>query len=95
MKKVSSTIEFCTFKLVKEPSFSLNWQFWCIQTDVVYVLKQKGNITIEVCIFKLVYVRNLTLKNFEFWDQIYPKRVFLPIVVKFRVRLPKAVTNQV
>ena len=35
------------------------------------------NITIEFCIFELVWVPNFILNSFEFWDQVYPKRVFL------------------
>ena len=31
----------------------------------------------EFCIFKSVSVPNFTWNNFEFWDQIFPKRVFL------------------
>ena len=32
---------------------------------------------IQFCIFKLVSVPNFTLNSFEFWDQIFPKSVFL------------------
>ena len=31
----------------------------------------------EFCIFKLVLVPNFTLNSFDFWDQTFPKRVFL------------------
>ena len=31
----------------------------------------------EFCIFKLALVPNFTLNSFEFWDQTFPKRVFL------------------
>ena len=44
-EKVNSTIEFCVFKLVYVPNFSLNWQFWfcgpSLSEKGVFGLKQK------------------------------------------------------
>ena len=34
------------------------------------------NITIAFCVFELVWIPNFTLKGFEFWNQICPKKVF-------------------
>ena len=33
-EKVNSTTEFCIFKLVLVPNFSLNWQFWFFWPDL-------------------------------------------------------------
>ena len=35
------------------------------------------SITNEFSIMKLVWLQNFTLQCFEFWDQIFPKRIFL------------------
>ena len=34
-------------------------------------------IAIEFCMFELVFVSNFTLKNFEFFHQIYSRRIFM------------------
>ena len=38
---------------------------------------KKVNISNEFCMFKLVWGPNFTLKSFKFWDQIFPKSIFL------------------
>ena len=37
----------------------------------------KIDTTIEFCIFELVFVSNFTLNNFEFLDQICPRKIFM------------------
>ena len=45
-ENVNTTIEFCIFKLVWVPNFSLNWQFWFFRPNLpkkgVSCLKQKS-----------------------------------------------------
>ena len=57
-------------------NFSLNWQFYFFGTNLpkkgVSGPKQKKvNITIEFCIFELVYVPNFSL-NWQFWFFFWP-----------------------
>ena len=37
----------------------------------------KIDTTIEFCIFELIFVSNFTLNNFEFLDQICPRKIFM------------------
>ena len=76
-------IEFFLFKLVQVLIFSLNWQLKffgphsptkssCFQSKT-----DKIDTTIEFCIFELIFVSNFTLNNFEFLDQICPRKIFM------------------
>ena len=61
--------EICIYKLVKEPSFSLNWQFWFFKPNLEKVISKKEkkvNIFIELCIFGLFLVSNFGL-NWQFY----------------------------
>ena len=66
------SIEFCIFKLVLVPDFSMNWQLWVFRLNLVRKSvsdqkQEKGNITIEFCIFQLVLIPNFSLNNnFDF-----------------------------
>ena len=79
-EEVNIIIEFRIFKLFLVPNLSINWQFWFFRSDLPRKsfsgLKQKKvDTTIEFFIVKLVPISAQT-DNFEFLDQIYPKRVF-------------------
>ena len=69
--KIDTTIEFCIFKLVFVSNFTLNKQFWIFGPNLpkkdIYGQKQK----------KWTSSLNSETDNFDFFDQIYPKRVFL------------------
>ena len=77
------TIEFFIFKLVLVPIFSLYWQLRYFgpnfPTKGSYFQSKTDKIdtTIEFCIFELVFVSNFTLNNFEFLDQICPRKIFM------------------
>ena len=61
--------EIYIYKLVKEPSFSLNWQFWFFKPNLEKVIskrEKKVNIFIELCIFGLFLVSNFGL-NWQFY----------------------------
>ena len=74
MEKVNTTIAFCIFELLWIPNFTLHH----IPLKPIFRSKtKKVKITIELYIFELVWAPNFTLtNNFEFWDQICPKRAF-------------------
>ena len=81
--KVNIIIEFRLFKLVLVPNFSSKWQF-CFWDQICtkryfWSKTEKVNIIIEFRIFKLVSWNQISAltDNFDFFDQIYPKRVFL------------------
>ena len=79
LEKMDTTIEFCIFKSVYIPNFTLNWQFWFfwqICPKNYFLSKtEKVNITNEFCIFELVKVPNFSL-NWQFWffGPILPKK---------------------
>ena len=59
------TIVIFWTRFVKKGSY----YFWS-KTD-------KINTTTECCIFELVFVSNFTLSNFEFLNQICPRKIFM------------------
>ena len=67
-EKVNITIEFCTFELIL---------ILFLKKRILPMKNRKMNITIEFFIFVLVKVPNFNLNwNFDFLDQIFPKRMF-------------------
>ena len=83
-KKVNIIIEFCIFKLVLVPTFSLNWQFWLFRPDLprkgFSVLNQKKwtpHIFYVILHIKISLVRNFS-SNWQFWffESNLPKKVF-------------------
>ena len=80
-EKANLTIKFCRFESLYVPNFSLNWQFWFFGPNLPKNFisgqkKRKVSIINEFCILELVNVPNFTLNNFDFLEQIWPKRVF-------------------
>ena len=70
-EKVNHVIEFCIFKLVEVPNFSLSrqlWLFWDIFAPKKYLWHktEKVNITIKFYIFQLVKESSFSL-NWQFW----------------------------
>ena len=72
-EKVNIIIEFCIFKLVLVPNFSLNWQFWIFWLD----LPEKGFSDLEqkkltphifyiILHIHIILVRNF-ISNWQFW----------------------------
>ena len=83
-KKVNIIIEFCIFKLVLVPTFSLNWQFWLFRPDLPIkgfsVLNQKKwtpHIFYVILHIKISLVRNFS-SNWQFWffESNLHKKVF-------------------
>ena len=71
------TTDFCITELVYIPNFILKWTKF-VQKQYFQSKKENLNTTIEFRKFELPQVPDLALtNNFEFWDQIFPKRVFL------------------
>ena len=52
------------------PNFLKKGNYFHSKTDKIYA-------TIEFCVFELVFLSNFTLNNFEFLDQICPRRIFM------------------
>ena len=83
-EKVNIIIDFCIFKLVLVPNFSLNWQFWDFWPDLrkkaFYGLKQKKwtpHILYIILHIQISLVRNFS-SNWQFWffGPNLPKKVF-------------------
>ena len=83
-EKFNIIIEFCLFKLVLVPNFSLNWQFWFFWPDLSKKgfsgLKQKKwtpHIFYIILHIQISLVRNFS-SNWQFWffGPNLPKKVF-------------------
>ena len=78
---MNTTTEFCIFKLVKIPNFSLNWQVWLFGPNLpkkgVSRLKQKKwTVPLNSAYSNLFrYQISALIDNFDFLDQVYPKGV--------------------
>ena len=62
-----------------QPKLSISFFFWTKVNEkrVLPNKNEKVSTTNEFCIFKLVLAPNFTLNSFEFYDQMFPKMVFL------------------
>ena len=83
-EKVNIIIEFCMFKLILVPNFSLSWQFWSFWPDLPKKgfsgLKQKKwtlLIFYTILHFQISLVQNFS-SNWQFWffGPNLPKKVF-------------------
>ena len=83
-EKVNIIIEFCMFKLILVPNFSLSWQFWSFWPDLPKKgfsgLKQKKwtpLIFYTILHFQISLVQNFS-SNWQFWffGPNLPKRYF-------------------
>ena len=81
--KVNITNEFCIFELIEVPNFSLNRKVWFIgpnlpEKDISGQKQKKWKLPLHFAYsIYSEYQISLYTNNFESWDQICQKRVFL------------------
>ena len=67
-------ISLCTNFQLKLTTF---WTKFAKKGSYLQSKTDKIDTTIEFCIFELIFVSNFTLNNFEFLDQICPRKIFM------------------
>ena len=60
-----------------KPIIAIFWTTFVQKGSYFQSKTDKIDTTIEFCIFELVFVSNFTLNNFEFLDQICPRKIFM------------------
>ena len=68
--RLSTTFQLRLTIVIFWTKFAKNGSYFQSKTD-------KIDTTIEFCIFELAFVSNFTLNNFEFLDQICPRKIFM------------------
>ena len=60
--------------------------FWIKLTQKWYFRTKKMKINNEFYIFKLIYILNFTLNNFDFWEK-FSKKSILPVEIRKKINI--------
>ena len=69
--------ESSAFELIEVPKLIFKRKFWVYLVKMGICSPKKKSFTMEFSVIKLMLLSNFIINNFDFLNQIFPKRVFV------------------